>query len=81
MTMLAVKLASLLSHWLLSLLEGGAKKEPTPSESSENTRLFVLVSHLPMPSHIFSSGYQSLSGMAIPVCGPPESSSHHLQFC
>ena len=75
MTMLAVKLASLLSHWLLSRFEGRAKKEPTPSESLENSRL---VSHLPMPSHISSSSYKSLSGEAMPVCGPPKSPPHHL---
>ena len=76
--MLAMKLSSLLSDWLLSGLEGGAKKELTPSESLENTRPFVTVSHLPMPSYISSSICQSLSGMAMPVCGPPESPSHHL---
>ena len=36
-------------------LKGGAKKELTPSESLENTRPFVSVSHLPMPSHISSN--------------------------
>ena len=78
MTVLAMKLASLLSHWLLNRLEGGVKKELTPSESLENTRPFVSVSHLPMPSHILSRVYQSLSGVAMPVYGSPESPSHHF---